>query len=130
MARMFRFSRRRFLGVVGAVGAVPRVARAALSQDDVDLALSFYLDGGYPKAAILRIESALRRYPDSGREAELLLVLGQTHLELGNALRARQTFERVVKEFGANLEARRAQLFLDFIRQKHGDNPKDADAHG
>ena len=49
----------------------------------------FYLDGGHPKAAILRIESALRRYPESGREAELLLVLGQTHLELGNAKRAR-----------------------------------------
>ena len=90
----------------------------------------FYLDGGYPKAAILRIEAALRHYPDSGREAELLLVLGQTHLELGNALRARQTFERVVKEFGANLEAKRAQLFLDFIKQKHGDNPKDSDVHG
>jgi outer membrane protein assembly factor BamD len=90
----------------------------------------FYLDGGHPKAAILRIEAALRQYPDSGREAELLLVLGQTHLELGNARRARQTFERVVKDFGAGLEAKRAALFLDFIKREHGDNPTDANAHG
>jgi TolA-binding protein len=78
----------------------------------------------------LRIEAAIRQFPDSGREAELLLVLGQTHLELGNARRARQTFERVVKDFGSELEAKRAALFLDFIKREHGENPKDADAHG
>jgi outer membrane protein assembly factor BamD len=90
----------------------------------------FYLDGGHPKAAILRIEAALRQYPESGREAELLLVLGQTHLELGNARRAQQTFQRVVKDFGSGLEAKRAALFLDFIKREHGDNPTDANAHG
>jgi outer membrane protein assembly factor BamD len=104
---------------------------ARLIEHEVYVA-RFYLDGGHPRAAIGRIESALRRYPESGREAELLLVLGQTHLEMGNNLRARQTFERVIKEFGSELQARRAQLYLEFIKERYGDNPRDdvAAAHG
>lgn len=90
----------------------------------------FYLDGGHPKAAILRIESALKHYPESGREAELLLVLGQTQLELGHAKTARGTFERVMKDYGADLEAKRAQLFLEFIKRQHGDTPQDVELHG
>ena len=86
----------------------------------------FYLDTGHPRSAILRLESALRRYPESGREAELLLALGQTHLEMGNAARARDTFSRVVKEFGSDLPARRAALYLEFIQKRFGDNPRDA----
>jgi outer membrane protein assembly factor BamD len=98
---------------------------ARLIEHEVYVA-RFYLDTGHPRAAVLRIEAAIRRYPESGREAELLLVLGQTHLEMGNALRARSTFQRVVKEHGKALQAQRAQLYLDFIRQRHGENPKDA----
>jgi len=45
------------------------------------LVARFYLDRGHPKGAILRIKEALRRYPDSGRDAELLLTLGETQLE-------------------------------------------------
>lgn len=85
----------------------------------------FYLDQKQPKAAVLRLEGALRRYPDSGREAELLLALGETELQMGNARRAKQTFQRVVKDFGSAHEVRRAQLFLEFIRRQHGDEPKD-----
>lgn len=90
----------------------------------------FYLGQGYPKAAVMRIETALRRYPDSGREAEMLLVLGQTQLEMGQALRARQTFERVRNEFGKDTQGRRAELYLEFIRRRYGDNPKDTPSHG
>jgi outer membrane protein assembly factor BamD len=63
----------------------------------------FYLERGHPKAAILRIEGALRRYPNSGQEGELMIVLGETNLELGNPARAKQVFERVVGEFGDDL---------------------------
>ena len=97
---------------------------ARLIEHEVYVA-RFYLDTGHPRAAVLRIEQAIRRYPESGREAELLLVLGQTYLEMGNPLRARQTFERVVKEHGKALQAQRAQLYIEFIRQRYGDNPKD-----
>jgi outer membrane protein assembly factor BamD len=90
----------------------------------------FYLGRGEPKAAILRIEAALRHYPESGREAELLLVLGQTHLEMGNAARAQATFERVVHEYASATQARLAERYLEFIRTRYGANPKDNPPHG
>jgi outer membrane protein assembly factor BamD len=101
-----------------------RDVTARLIEHEVYVA-RFYLDTGHSKAAILRLESALRRYPESGREAELLLVLGQTHLEMGNPRKARDTFTRVVQEFGSALPAQRAQLYLEFIRKRHGDHPQD-----
>jgi outer membrane protein assembly factor BamD len=100
-----------------------REVMARLIEHEVYVA-RFYLDTGHSKAAILRLESALKRYPESGREAELLLVLGQTHLEMGNPLKAKDTFSRVVQEFGTALPGRRAQLYLEFIRKRHGDNPQ------
>ena len=87
----------------------------------------FYLERGHPKAAILRIEGALRRYPDSGQEGELMLALGETHLKMGNPARAKGVFERVVSE-GGSLQVKRALLFLDFIKQRFGDHPSDKPA--
>jgi len=85
----------------------------------------FYLDRGHPKAAVLRIEGALRQYPDSGQEGELMITLGETNLKLGNAARAKQLFERVAHEYGNSLQIKRAELFLDFIKHRYGDNPTD-----
>lgn len=85
----------------------------------------FYLDRDQPKAAILRLEGALRRYPESGREAELLLALGETHLQMGNPLSAKQTFKRLTSEYAASHQAKRAELFLEFIRKRYGQDPKD-----
>ena len=76
----------------------------------------FYLDRDYPKAAAMRIEGAIRRYPGSGREAELLLALGQTYLHMGEAARARDTFERVVNEYRNAEQARRSELYLEYIK--------------
>jgi outer membrane protein assembly factor BamD len=85
----------------------------------------FYLERGHPKAAILRIETALRSYPDSGQEGELMLALGETHLEMGNPARAKKVFERVKNQFGSDLQVKRAELFLNFIHQRYGDSPVD-----
>jgi outer membrane protein assembly factor BamD len=90
----------------------------------------FYLDRGHPKSAILRIEGALRRYPDSGQEGELMIALGETNLDLGNPARAKQVFERVVSEFGDVHQRKRAELFLEFIKQRFGDSPVDKPASG
>jgi outer membrane protein assembly factor BamD len=90
----------------------------------------FYLERGHPKAAILRIETALRRYPDSGQEGELMLALGETQLEMGNPAQAKKVFEQVKNEFGSELQIKRAELFLDFIHQRFGDNPVDKPASG
>jgi outer membrane protein assembly factor BamD len=83
----------------------------------------FYLDRGHPKAAVLRIEGALRQSPDSGQEGELMITLGETNLKLGNAARAKELFERVAHEYGDSLQIKRAELFLDFIKQRYGDSP-------
>jgi outer membrane protein assembly factor BamD len=108
----------------GDVKKLRQQVMARLIEHEVYVA-RFYLDTGHPRAAVLRIEAAIRRYPESGREAELLLVLGQTHLEMGNARRARDTFQRVIKEYGKALQSQRAQLYLEFIRKRYGDNPQD-----
>ena len=100
-----------------------------LIQHEVYVA-RFYLDRGHPKAAILRIETALRRYPDSGQEGELMLALGETHLELGNAARAKHVFEQVRNQYGSALQIKRAELFLDFIHERFGENPVDKPANG
>ena len=88
----------------------------------------FYLNAGHPKAAALRLEGALRRYPGSGREPELLYALGETFLKLGDPLRAKETFQRVVTEYGAAEDARRAALYLQYIAKRYGDSPKPAGA--
>src|SRR6476659_7902720 len=54
----------------------------------------FYLRGDHPRAAAMRIESALKRYPGSGREPELLFTLGETYLHMNDPLRAKETFQR------------------------------------
>jgi outer membrane protein assembly factor BamD len=90
----------------------------------------FYLDRGHPKGAILRIKEALRRYPDSGRDAELLLALGETQLEMGQPATAKQTFLSVTLDNGSIVEVKRAGLFLDFIKRRHGDEPKDGSPNG
>lgn len=90
----------------------------------------FYLDRGHPKGAILRIKEALRRYPDSGRDAELLLTLGETQLEMGQPASAKQTFQSVTLENASVVEVKRAELFLEFIKRRHGDEPRDSETHG
>jgi outer membrane protein assembly factor BamD len=86
----------------------------------------FYLNADHPKAAAMRLEGALRRYPGSGREPELLYALGETYLKMGDPLRAKETFQRVVSEFSAAEDARRAALYLQFIAKRYGDSPKPA----
>jgi outer membrane protein assembly factor BamD len=86
----------------------------------------FYLRGDHPNAAAMRIEGALRRYPGSGREAELLYALGETYLKMGDPLRAKETFLRVVNDYGAAEDALRAKRYLEFIAKRYGDNPQPA----
>jgi outer membrane protein assembly factor BamD len=90
----------------------------------------FYLDRDAPQAAILRLEGALKRYPDSGREAELLLALGETHLQMGHAEKAKENFQKIIASYNSTHQARRAELFLDFIKRRYGEVPKDTPPHG
>jgi outer membrane protein assembly factor BamD len=84
----------------------------------------FYLKGGHPRAAALRLEGAIRRFPGSGREPELLYSLGETYLEMCDPQRAKDTFARVVAEHGAAPQARRSELYLQHITQRYGAEPR------
>ncbi|HVT05822.1 MAG TPA: outer membrane protein assembly factor BamD, partial [Polyangia bacterium] len=83
----------------------------------------FYLDNDHPKAAAMRLEGAIKRYPGSGREPELLTSLGETYLHMNDPLRAKETFTRVVTDYRDAKEARRAELYLDFIARRYGTQP-------
>jgi outer membrane protein assembly factor BamD len=90
----------------------------------------FYLVNDHPRAAALRLEGAILRYPGSGREPELLYSLGETYLHMNDPLRAKETFARVVAEHGTAPEARRAELYLDYITRRFGANPQPRPADG
>jgi outer membrane protein assembly factor BamD len=84
----------------------------------------FYLHGNHPKAAAMRLEGAIKRYPGSGREPELLFALGETYLHMDDPLRAKESFQRVVAEYSGAHQARRAELYLEFIERRYGPNPQ------
>lgn len=83
----------------------------------------FYLKGDHTKAAAMRLEGAIKRFPGSGREPELLFALGETYLHMGDPLRAKETFARVIADYHAAEQARRAELYLQFIQRRYGDHP-------
>jgi outer membrane protein assembly factor BamD len=84
----------------------------------------FYLKNDHPKAAAIRIEWAIKHYPGSGREPELLYSLGETYLHMDDPLRAKETFARVVAEYGEAPQARRSELYLEYITRRFGPNPQ------
>jgi len=84
----------------------------------------FYLGRDKTKAAARRLEGAIKRYPGSGREPELLFALGQTYLQMGDPARSKDSFTRVVSEFPAAPQARRSELYLEFIHKRYGENPQ------
>jgi len=84
----------------------------------------FYLKSDHPKAAAMRLEGAIKRYPGSGREPELLFSLGETYLRMCDPQRAKETFARVVAEHGGAPQARRSELYLEHIAQRYGAEPR------
>jgi outer membrane protein assembly factor BamD len=89
----------------------------------------FYLGRNHARAAALRLEGAVRRYPGSGREPELLFALGETYLKMGDPLRSKDSFARVVSQFPGAPQARRSELYLEFIQRRFGSNPPPAPAN-
>jgi outer membrane protein assembly factor BamD len=84
----------------------------------------FYLRGDHPKAAAMRLEGAIKRYPGSGREPELLFALGETYLHMDDPRKAKEIFQRVVDEYASADQARRAELYIEFIKRRYGDDPR------
>ena len=66
---------------------------------------SFYADLDHPKATVGRLRTLLRSYPESGLDAQALLLLGQTYLKLSDGRRARAAFEELVDRYPDSDEA-------------------------
>jgi hypothetical protein len=47
---------------------------------------------------------------------------------MGDALKSKDTFARVVSEFPSAPQARRSELYLEFIHKRYGDSPPSAPA--
>ena len=75
----------------------------------------FYLDRDKPKAAILRLETVLRRYPDAGVHPQVMLLLGKTYLGLEQLDKARETFVALAKQYADDPNGAKARLYLDYI---------------
>ncbi len=76
-----------------------RVAEIYFGQDDV-------------KGALAEWESLLRALPNGRRTADTLLKIGQCYRTLGDEARARQFWERVVRQYPSAGAAREARLLL------------------
>jgi hypothetical protein len=49
---------------------------------------------------------------------------------MGEPATAKQTFQRITLDNASVVEVKRAELFLDFIKRRHGDEPKDLPPNG
>ena len=89
----------------------------------------FYLDRGHPKAAILRIEAALRALSRVGARGRAAAGARADPPRDGQCpAGAADLPARDQGVQAQSSQAKRAQLFLEFIKRQHGDNPRDADA--
>jgi len=80
----------------------------------------FYLGRNQPKGTALRLRYILENYPGTGNEPDILLLLGQTYLQMEQLDRARAAFERLMTEHPGEFHARRAKLYLDYIARRYG----------
>lgn len=78
----------------------------------------FYLDRDKPKAAILRLEGVLGRYPDAGVDPEVMLLLGRTYLKLDQRLKAKKTFLALVQKYPNDASSAKAKLYLRQLNQQ------------
>lgn len=81
-------------------------------------AARFYLARDKPRAAAWRLEGLLESYPEARGEGDVLLLLGKTYLQMKDGKKARETFARLVREQPGDYQARKAQLYLDFMARE------------
>jgi outer membrane protein assembly factor BamD len=80
----------------------------------------FYLSRNKPKATALRLRGILEKFPGTGDEPEILILLGQTYLQMEQIGKARTTFKRILEEHPRDFNAERARLFLEYIERRYG----------
>lgn len=72
----------------------------------------FYARRDARPAVVMRLRTLLSTYQGSGLEAEALMMLGETYLEMGDRPQAREAFRQLVEQFPESDEADRARRKL------------------
>jgi outer membrane protein assembly factor BamD len=80
----------------------------------------FYLSRNKPKGTALRLRGILEQFPGVGNEPEIMILLGQTYLQMEQIEKARATFRRLIEEHPKDFNARRARLYLEYIDKRFG----------
>lgn len=75
-----------------------RVVRENLAEHEYMVG-QFYLDYRMPRAAVERFEYLLENYPEYSEKDKVLFKLGQAHLRSEQHEEARETFDRLSREF-------------------------------
>jgi len=97
---------------------IHRVVAGLLARHDLYVA-RYYLREDNFKATTARIERAIRTYPDSGLEAEALVLLGETYLKMHRVGDARTVLERVLRSHPESAFVVPAKRFLDVLDARH-----------
>ena len=79
----------------------------------------FYLSKGKPKGAILRLEYLIKKYPDAGKQAMVMFLLGKTYLRMKRVQKAVRIFKNLIKRYPKDHNARRARLYLEHINKEY-----------
>lgn len=80
----------------------------------------FYLGRSRPKGTALRLRGILEQFPGTGNEPDIMILLGQTYLQMEQIDKARETFKRLIEEHPKDHNARRARLYLEYIDKRYG----------
>jgi outer membrane protein assembly factor BamD len=83
----------------------------------------YYLKQDVYAPAVERVKYALEHYPDSGLEAEALVLLGQVYLEMKRPDEARAQFLRVLEHYPASPFQIPARNYLAWIEHRQGHKP-------
>ena len=88
------------------------VVAGLLARHDLYVARFYLLEDNF-RAAVARLEHALKSFPSSGLEPEALVLLGETYLKMHKHQDARDTFVRVLREYPASAFVVPARGFLE-----------------
>lgn len=75
----------------------------------------FYLDRDKPKAAMLRLEGVLARFPDMGVDPESMLLLGRVYLKLHKWNNAKQILAQLIAKYPNDASSEKAKLYLKHL---------------
>lgn len=89
-----------------------RAVRQRLADHEFYVA-TFYLKRDEPRAAAMRFEQLLERYPGLGFDQESLFLLGKSYLMLNDVAKAVETWDTLIAQFPKHALARTADAYIN-----------------